>query len=83
LQWLRDPSEISEDNLSNGRSEASRHSRNKRKEYLKGKSNKLETESKNKNIRDQCRGINEFKRGYWPRNNLVKVGNFYLLAYSQ
>jgi hypothetical protein len=28
--------------------------------------------SKNKNIRDLYRGINEFKRGYQPRSNLVK-----------
>jgi hypothetical protein len=42
--------------------------------------------SKNKNIRDLYRGINEFKRGYQPRSNLVKdengdllVDNFYPL----
>jgi hypothetical protein len=28
--------------------------------------------SKNKNIRDLYRRINEFKRGYQPRSNLVK-----------
>jgi hypothetical protein len=28
--------------------------------------------SKNKNIRDLYRGINEFKRGYQPQSNLVK-----------
>jgi hypothetical protein len=31
--------------------------------------------SKNKNIRDLYRGINEFKRGYQPRSNLVKDEN--------
>jgi hypothetical protein len=36
--------------------------------------------SKNKNIRDLYRGINEFKRGYQPGNNVVKVENRYLLA---
>jgi hypothetical protein len=35
------------------------------------KINELATKSKNKNIRDLYRGINEFKRGYQPQNNLV------------
>jgi hypothetical protein len=40
------------DNLNNVRCEASRHFRNKKKEYLKAKINELETNRKNKNIRD-------------------------------
>jgi hypothetical protein len=52
--------------------EASRHFRNKKREYLKDKINKLESNSKNKNIRDLYRGINEFKKGYQPRTNLVR-----------
>jgi hypothetical protein len=32
----------------------------------------LATNSKNKNIRDLCRRINEFKSDYQPRSNLVK-----------
>jgi hypothetical protein len=39
--------------------------------------------SKDKNIRDLYRGINEFKRGCQPRNNLVKDENGDLLADSQ
>jgi hypothetical protein len=35
LQWLQDPSEINGDNLNNVRREASRHFRNKKREYLK------------------------------------------------
>jgi hypothetical protein len=38
--------------------------------------------SKNKNIRDLHRGICELKRGYQPRNNLVKDENSDLLADS-
>jgi tRNA nucleotidyltransferase/poly(A) polymerase len=38
------------------------------REYLKGKINELATNSKNKNIRDLYRGMNEFKRGYQHRN---------------
>jgi hypothetical protein len=67
LQWLQDPSEVNEDNLSDVRWEASRHFRNKKREYLKYKINELESNSKNKNIRDLCRGINEFKKGYQPK----------------
>jgi hypothetical protein len=29
---------------------------------------------KNKKIGDLCRGINEFKKGYEPRINIVKDG---------
>jgi hypothetical protein len=62
LQWLQDPSVLNEDNLSNLRREASRHFRNKKREYLKDKFNELESNCKNKNIRDLYKGINEFKK---------------------
>jgi hypothetical protein len=75
LQCLQDPSEINGDNLRIVRHEASKYFRNKRREYLKDKINELATNSKNKNIRHRYRGINEFKRGYQPRNNLVKDEN--------
>jgi hypothetical protein len=42
LQWLQDPSEANEDNLSDVKREASRHFRNKKREYLKDKINELE-----------------------------------------
>jgi hypothetical protein len=77
---FQDPSEINGDNLNNVRCEANRHFRNKKREYLKGKINELATNSKNKNIRDLYRGINEFKRGYQPRSNLSKDENGDLLA---
>jgi hypothetical protein len=80
LEWLQDPSEINGDNLNNARREASRYFRDKKREYLKD--NELATNSKNKNIRDLYRGINEFKRGYQQRNNLVKDENGDLLADS-
>jgi hypothetical protein len=63
LQWLQDPSGINGDNLNNVKCEASRHFRNKNTEFLEDKINKLATNSKNKNIRDLYRGINEFMRG--------------------
>jgi hypothetical protein len=72
LQWLQDPSVVNEDNLNNVRREASRHFRSKKKEYLKDKVNELESNSKNKNIRDLCWSINEFKKSCQPRTNLVK-----------
>jgi hypothetical protein len=72
LQWLQDPSEVNEDNLRNVRREASRHFRNKKREYLKGKITEIELNRKNKNIRDRYRGITEFKKGYQPKTNLVK-----------
>jgi len=42
----------------NVRSEASRHFRNKKEEYLKARTDDLDTNSKSKNIRDLYRHIN-------------------------
>jgi hypothetical protein len=78
LQWLHDPSEVNEDNLSDVRREANRHFRKKGREYLKDEIKKHE--SKNKNIRDLYRGINEFKKSYQPRPNSVKGQRGDLLA---
>jgi hypothetical protein len=50
---------------------------------LKGKINELETNNKNKNIRDLYRGTNEFKKGYQPRINITKDENGNLLADPQ
>jgi hypothetical protein len=46
--------------MDNVRCEASRTFRTRKREYLKNKINELETNSKNKNIRDLYRCINEF-----------------------
>ncbi|PNF23951.1 hypothetical protein B7P43_G10044 [Cryptotermes secundus] len=53
-----------------------------KREYLRDKIDELAMTSKNKNIRDLYRGINDFKRGYQPSNNLVKDENGDLLADS-
>jgi hypothetical protein len=58
------------DNLNNVRCEAADISGIKKREYLKDKINELAMNSKKKNIRDLYRGINGFKRGYQPRNNV-------------
>jgi hypothetical protein len=39
---------------------------------VKAKIEELETNSKIKNVRDFYRGINDFKKGYQPRSNIVK-----------
>jgi hypothetical protein len=80
LQWLQDPSEGKEYNLSNVRREACRHFRKKILEYLQEKINELESNSKNKNIRDLYKGINKFRKGYQPKNNLVMDDRGDLLA---
>jgi hypothetical protein len=51
-------------------------------EYLKDRINEHGTSSKNKNIRYLYIGINEFKKGYQQRTNLVKYENRDLLADS-
>jgi hypothetical protein len=82
LQWLQDPSEVNENSFSNVQQGASKHYRNKEREYLKDKINKLESNSKNKNIRDLYRGINEFKKCYQPRSNLLKDQRGNLLVHA-
>jgi hypothetical protein len=49
---------------------------------LKDGINELESNSKNKNIRDLYRGINKFKKGCQPRINLIKDERGDLLADS-
>jgi hypothetical protein len=66
---------VNDDILSNVRLGPSRHFGNKERECLKDKINELESDRKNKNIRDLYRGINEFKKGYQPRTILVKCGS--------
>jgi len=61
------------DNLNNVRCVASENFRNKKKKYLKGKIEDLETSRKiKKNIRDFYKGIIDFKKGYQYRTNIVK-----------
>ena len=64
MQWLQDPNQSNLDNLNDARQEASRHFRNKKREYL--------------------RGINDFKKGYQPRTNIVKIekGDLVVDCYS-
>ena len=82
MQWVQDPSQNNVDNLNNVRREASRHFRNKKNAYLKTKIEELETNSKIKNIRDLYRGINDFKKGYHHRTNVVKDEKGDLVAES-
>jgi len=49
-------------NIKNVRLVASRHFRNKKKEYLKAKIDEHETNSKIKNIRNVYWGISDFKK---------------------
>jgi len=67
-----DPNQSNVDSINNVRHEATRHFRNKEKDYLKAKIDELETNSKLKNIRDLCRGISDFKEGYQPGTNIEK-----------
>jgi hypothetical protein len=73
---------INGDNSNNIRPEASRHFRNKKGKYQKGKINELATQSKNNNIKDLHRRINKFKKVYQPRSNTVQDEDGDLLADS-
>jgi len=66
MQWIQDPSQ------NNVRREVSRHFRNKKKACMRAKIEELKTNNKIQNIRDLDRSINDFKKGYQPRCNIVK-----------
>ena len=74
IQWLRDPNQSNVDNRNNARRGSSRHFRNKKREYLKAKIYELETKSKIRYIKDLYLVINDFKKGYQARSNIVKDG---------
>jgi len=52
MQWLQDPNQSDVDNLNNVRREVNKHSRKRKKEYLRAKIDELEYTSNIKNIRD-------------------------------
>ena len=68
--------------MNNVRREASKLFRNKNKEYLKAKIDELETYMIKYN-RDVYRGINDFKKGYQLRTNIVKDERGDLITDSQ
>jgi len=72
MQWIQVPSQSTVDNLNNVRLEVSRLFRNKKKAYLRDKIVELEIICKIQNISDLCMVINDFKKGYQPRSNIVK-----------
>jgi hypothetical protein len=78
---LKNTSQIKGDNVQNIKHETNKIFRNKKREYLKDKINELET-NKNTNI-DFYRGINEFKKCYQTRINVMKDENGNLLADHQ
>jgi hypothetical protein len=77
---LQNQSQINGDNLQNLRRGTSRTFRNEERECLKDKINELETHNKNKDIKDLYRGLNEFKKGYQTRINIINDENGNLLA---
>jgi len=56
--------------------------RAKEKKYLKVKINELETNSKNKKLKNLYRGINDFQMGYQPRTNIIKDEKGHLITDS-
>jgi hypothetical protein len=66
MQWLQDPSQ------SSVRCKASRHFKKKMKEHLKSKTEDLQNNSKIQNTKYLCKGINDFKKRYQPRTNIIK-----------
>jgi hypothetical protein len=69
--------------MQNLRCDTSRIFGKEKREYLKGKINELETNNKNKTIRDLYRGMNEFKKGFQPRIIIMEDENGNLLVDPQ
>jgi len=82
MQWIHHPSQRNVDTLNIERREVSRHFRDERKAYLRAKIEELDTISKIQNIWDLYRGINDFKKGFQPRCNIVKDEKGDLVAVS-
>ena len=82
MQWIKDPRQSNIDTLNKVRRDARKHFRNKKKAYLRGKIEELETNSKINNIRDFYRGINDVRKGYQPRREIVKDEKVGLVADS-
>jgi hypothetical protein len=61
MQRLQDPNQSDVDNLKNVKREVNKHSRNRKKKYLRAKIDELENRSKN--IRDIYWGTREIKNG--------------------
>jgi hypothetical protein len=55
VQWLQDPNQSNLDHLNNVRCEASRHFRNKNKEYRKTKIDEFESNKNIKNLKNFIR----------------------------
>ena len=79
---MQDPTQLNRYNYHTERRETSRTLRNKKRDYLKGKLSEIDTNSKNKNIRDLYKGMKDFKKGYQARVTLIKNENEELLADS-
>jgi hypothetical protein len=76
VQWLKSPSQLNGNNLTNVRHETSRTFRNI---YEKPELMSLKQTVRKNEI---CRGTNAFKKGYQPRTKLVKKEKGNLLAGS-
>jgi hypothetical protein len=63
---------VNEVDLSNLTRDATRHFKNNKREYLKDRINKLQSNLTNNNTGELYNGIKEFKKGYQPTVNLVK-----------
>ena len=71
LLWRQNPNGQTAEDISNVRRDTCKTFRKNKGDYMKAKVNKLEENSKNKNIREMYKGINEFKKGYQPRANVI------------
>ena len=83
MQWLQNPNHSNVVNLNNVRREASRHFRNKKKKYLKAKTDEIGTKRKIKINIDLYRDITDFKKGYQLKTNIAKVEKGDLVTDSQ
>jgi hypothetical protein len=66
LLCLQNPNDQTVDEFSNVRRDTCRTFGGKTRDYVKAKVNKLEENSKYRDIREMYKGINEFRKGYQP-----------------
>ena len=63
LIWQQNINDQTAEHLTNIRRDTYKTFRENKRDYMKAKGNKLEENSRNKNIREMYKGINEFKKG--------------------
>ena len=83
MNWLHEQNEVNLGQLGSIRRESTRVLKSKKREYLRGKINDLETNARNRNNRELYQGIRIERKGFQARKNIIRNGNGDTIADSR